>query len=173
MKTVAMALACVAGLLLNISCKKHNIEVAPVVSDKYSPITIDSLLHLYGKIHTTDIRPTNNMRDRFFTDFPLAKNIDWEANDDIYEIEFEIGNYDYKAYYDKQLDLILYKCEMDEMHLPAVVKNASVAIYPDYHFEEITKIVYASQVIYRLELERSDIEKIIFLKSDGSVYSTR
>ncbi|SHG05118.1 hypothetical protein [Dysgonomonas macrotermitis] len=155
--------------LLLISCQHRTIEVTPPVSSQYTYETADSLLNIYEISHPAKTRPTDQLSKQHRTDFPQAKDIEWKMSNDIYSVKFEIGDTDYKAYYNKEANLIAYKYEIEEKDLPAIVKNASIAVYPDYHFEEITKMIYGSQTIYKLELERNDHERIIVLRSDGTI----
>lgn len=157
-------------LIFFSSCEKERVYVGTVaVSDSYTGEFIDSLLMQHKSQHNNDIDPDEKLTCQFSQDFPNAKGVDWEASRSIFEVEFEISNIDYKAYYDKQPKLILYKYEIEEKNLPAVVKNTCVARYPDYNFKDIIKIHKGAEVIYQVELERNDIEVTIILKKDGTV----
>lgn len=158
-------------IIFFISCndKKISPSINTSISDKYTNSAIDSLMIAHNKSNLTEINPPEILSNQLYKDFPDAKDIDWERSDYIYEVEFEIENTDFTAFYDKDANLLVYKYEIDETELPAVVKNASVAIYPDYHFDDIVKIIRRDDIIYKLELKRNNIEKTILLKKDGLI----
>ena len=156
-------------LIVLLSCKKRGIEVEPPTSQQYTSQMIDSLLYAFGSSTNHDTKPNHDLFQAFIKDFPDAKDIDWKISNFIYCVELEINNRDYKAFYDQETNLISYRYEISETDLPAIVKNSSVAVHPDYNFEEVEKIVKGNDTLYQLNIEKQDDERILIIKNNGVV----
>ena len=137
-------------------------------SNKYTDIEIDRMVNKYEKAHSKDIKPTTIFEQRLSKDFPKAKYIKWETAINVYEAEFEIDRIDHKAYYDKNANLIAYLYEISESALPAIVKNAAQAKYPNYEFEDIKKVIKQAGVQYIVEMEKKDKEVKAIFKENGT-----
>ncbi|MBK5721626.1 PepSY-like domain-containing protein [Dysgonomonas sp. Marseille-P4677] len=145
------------------SCQLAVAQPSPLVSNKYSNAEIEKMINLYKSSHSRDIYPTELFRQQLMKDFPNARGADWETSANIYEVDFEIGRTDYKAYYDEQANLLMYIVEIRINELPAIVQNAAQAKYPNYKFEDMDKIVRGTDVLYEVEMEKGDIDvKAIF-----------
>jgi len=152
------------------SCESVTSHVNPAITLKYANAEIDSLIAVNEKSTGQKIRvPEANLQQQFFSDFPSAKDVDWEKAGDLIMVEFEIGNTGYDGFYDTEFNLLKYEYEVHEADLPAVVKNSSVAKYPDYHIDDVKKIVRGTETFYCLELEKDDRKVHMFLKQDGTI----
>lgn len=159
----------VLALILGISCTKVSAEPGPVVSKKYTNEEIDKMVRSHESSHSSDVLPVQSVNNKFKSDFPQARDIDWEIASDIYQVEFEIGFVDYEAYYDKSGELLKYSFDCRRNALPALVINTVIAKYPDYNFEDMKKIVSGTVETYKIELEKRDIEVKLLLSSDGTI----
>lgn len=162
-------LTLVAIVLVFFACESINAQANPIVSSAYSLKQIDLMHQEHRMDRPRDTHPTEEMRLKFLSDFPKAKDVKWEKSAKLYEVEFEIGRYDYDAYYDMQANLIMYKCELNESQLPAVVRNAALAKYPNYRFEDVDKVVKGKDTFYKVELEKGKMDVKITLKEDGTI----
>lgn len=150
-KIIAVALICL------ISCQTAVAQLpSPSPSAKYSNEEISQMIKTHKRNRSKDIRPTTIQNQRFISDFPKARDIDWEVAAEIYEVEFEIGRIDYKAYYDKDGNLLMYKYNITESELPAVVKNAAFDKYPDSKIDDIDKVVKGTETYYVVEMEKDE-----------------
>jgi hypothetical protein len=118
--------------------------------------------------HSKDIIPSETLRLKFNSDFPKAKDIDWEVSSDIYEVEFEIGFTDYQAYYDSKGNLLMFSIDIPNRDVPAIVSNAALAKYPRYKIEDADKIRKGSNTFYKMEVEQKDSEIKVIYKDDGT-----
>jgi hypothetical protein len=157
--------ACVALLVALISSTSFAQDY--VISTKYSDKEIATLIQNYKNTHNRDVRVDGVLLQKFRQDFPNARDVDWETNDEIYEVEFEIKDRDFEAYYDKDGNLLLYKQDIHERELPAVVKKSAEAKYPKYRFDDIDKIVKGTQTFYKIEMELRGHDITIYIASDG------
>jgi hypothetical protein len=141
----------------------------PAMSTQYSIEEIAQMITAYHTTHAHDVVPPASLQQKFQADFPKAYDVEWETTHDIYEVEFDMWFRDLKAFYDAQGNLLMVVEEIRRSDLPAVVKNAAESKYPKYHFEDIDKIQHGTEVFYRIEMERGDMEVKLSVKSDGTV----
>lgn len=167
MKTIVLSI--ILALVSFTSCQYAVAQPNPTISKKYSDIEIEKIIDTHKSLHSHDTQPTDKLLQRFKSDFPKAKDIDWEVGLNIYEVEFEIGWTDYKAYYDNEANLLMYKVELRESELPAIVKNAAMSKYPNYKFDDIEKTVKGTVTFYKVEMEKHNSADIkATFKPDGT-----
>jgi hypothetical protein len=106
--------------------------------------------------------------NQFNTDFPKAKDVEWEQKSNGYKVDFERGwNKDFKVWYaadGKQLKSVedLTKNELPKSILTAINKD-----YKNYHIDDAEKITEDKKVSYKVELEYKNDEKIIYFNEQG------
>lgn len=133
-------------------------QPVPSMSAKYSNEEISKIVQSHKRSKSKDVRPSATLSQRFFSDFPKARDIDWEVAADVYEVEFEVGRVDYKAYYDKDGNLLMYSYEITLAELPAVVKNAALDKYLDAKIEDTYRMVEGTDSFYVVEMEKDENE---------------
>lgn len=167
MKVIKFLFFAIAIALVSVSCL--NAQSQPVITKKYTNAEIEKLLNANMMAHSSDVIPTDQLNQRFTTDFPKARDIDWELGAEVYEVEFEIGFTDYKAYYDQQANLLMYKYDIRASELPANIQNVVASKYSKYRFEDVEKILRGTDTLYKIEIEKGDYEVKLVLKSDGTI----
>lgn len=173
MKTIAQL-----GVLLLValvSCQSVSAQPSPAISTKYSDAEIDKMIDVFHFARSMDVRPTAELANQFQRDFPNAWDVDWEMGGEVYEVEFEIGREDYKAYYDAQANLLMYRLDLNGRNVPAVVLNAAVSKYQNYRMDDAKKVVKGTRTYYLLEMEdnRRDIEVNAKFTHDGKFIEER
>lgn len=157
-----------SALVCLISCQTTTAQPTPVMSKKYSNVEIEKMIDSYKAARQKNVYPTANQQQQFAIDFPKARDVQWEVGANIYEVEFEIGRTDYKAYYDESANLIMYITDIREIELSAVVKNAAMSKYPNYKFDDIEKVVRGSEIFYKVEMEKDTYDVKALFRSDGT-----
>ncbi|MDR3366709.1 MAG: hypothetical protein LBO71_07065 [Prevotellaceae bacterium] len=168
MKTLKI-LSVAAGLLFMQAAAAQN----PAISTRYSNEEIVQMLKAHRTSHSRDVIPPANIWQKFMADFPKASDVEWEASDSVYEVEFDVRFRDCKAYYDVSGSLLMTVEEMYRSELPAVVKNAAEAQYPKFHFEDMDRIRRGTEVFYKVEMELRDAEVELLIQPNGVIYSER
>ncbi|MDU1889407.1 MAG: hypothetical protein E6767_01850 [Dysgonomonas sp.] len=130
----------------------------PTISAKYSNEEIAKMVKAHKGVKSKDIRPTSTLQNAVVKDFPGSRDIDWEVAANLYEVEFEIGRTDCKAYYDADGNLLMYSYEISEAELPAIIINAAMDKYPDSKFDDIKKVVKGTETFYVVELDREYVD---------------
>lgn len=147
-------------------------QVNPSIDEIYTVEQIDEMYQKHRMSRSRDIRPTKELSSQLQKDFPNARDIDWEKSDVFYRADFEIGRInskDYKAYYNMAGKLVMYKEEISTRALPTDVKNTLQKDYSGYRIEDAEKIAKGKQTLYKVELEKGDIEIELILTSNGKV----
>jgi hypothetical protein len=165
MKTVKFFLC---GLTAMLYMPFVEAQTTPDISGKYSDAEIDRLIRSYAAAVSRDVTPSQTLWQKLMQDFPKAYDPEWETAENIFEVEFEIGHTDYKAYYDKDANLLMYYYEIRESKLPAAVRDAAKERYPKFRFDEIKKAHKGTAVFYKIEMERRDLEVKMVIRSDGA-----
>jgi hypothetical protein len=145
----------------------------PAISTQYSNEEIAQAIKTYKASHSRDVTPPANLQQKFLTDFPKAHSVEWEAANDIYEVEFDVKFRDFKAFYDSKGALMMIVEEIYRSELPAVVRNVAESKYPKYDFEDIDKIQRGTETFYKIEMERGEVEVKLVVKSDGAIIEER
>jgi hypothetical protein len=141
----------------------------PTISTQYSNEEVIQMLKAYMSVPSRDVLPPANLQQKFLADFPKAHDVEWESALDIYEAEFDVTLRDYKAFYDAKGNLLMFVEELNRRELPAVIKNVAESKYPKYSFEDINKIQRGTEVFYKIEMERGEMEVTLLVKSDGTI----
>jgi hypothetical protein len=145
----------------------------PAISTKYSNEEIATHIQNYRNSREHDVIPAGALLQKFQQDFPNAYDVEWDTNDEIYEVEFDVKLHDFTAYYDKDGNLLMYKQKIKEKELPAIVKTGAEAKHPKYRFEEIEKIVKGTETFYKIEMEYQDLEVKMFISNEGKIISKK
>ena len=156
-------------LLLTPLFFQYSSAQRPSVSKKYSNDEIEKMVQAFKMDYSHHVMPTELLMQKFRKDFPGAYDIEWEKAAGLYEVEFEIRGADYEAYYDEQGNLIMFKHDTYQSDLPNLIKKQVKAQYPNYHFDDIDRIVKGTNVLYKIEMERGDMDVRIIIKEDGTI----
>lgn len=155
-----------------LSCQHTTAQVytTPSVLAKYNNTDTEDMIGKYKARKSVDIRPSTELSDRFNRDFPGARDIEWETAANIYNVEFEINNVDYEAYYDSDFKLFMYAVDIRKGELPAIVINSYIAKYPDYNLDDSPKAIYCGGgTYYKIELEKARAEVKVLIDDKGSI----
>jgi hypothetical protein len=140
---------------------------SPTVSKKYSNDEIAQFIQDYKPSRDRDVAPSAVMFQKFLQDFANARDAEWETNDVLFRVDFDVKFRDFTAYYSPDGDLLMYTQEVRKKDLPAVVKTTAEAKCPKCRFEDIKKVVQGTETLYDVEMELRDSEVQMFIASDG------
>ena len=147
---------------------------SPAISTRYTDAEIDELILRFDRSRNWDVNTVNDvLAQRFRQDFPEARNVEWETNNEIYEVEFYIGHSEFEAFYDKDGNLLMYVQELLTRELPDVVRNAAQARLPGYRFDDIEKVVKGTRTYFVIEMERGDQEYELVISNKGTILSEK
>lgn len=100
--------------------------------------------------------------------FPKAVDVDWETENGVYEVEFEVNRLDHQVWFDKEGHILKQKEEIRTKSLPASIRSAVRQRHGGYRIAEVDKLTRHDTTVYKLEIRslfRDDVD--IFIGEDG------
>ena len=92
MSKIFLSVSCLAVILTLTLCSSQINAQVPAISKKYSEQKVYELMMRYNTSNKYNGAANAAVSKAFGRDFPNAYDIEWETNDEIYEVEFEIRN---------------------------------------------------------------------------------
>lgn len=111
-----------------------------------------------------------SLKDKFDATNAGASDVEWEWEDDHFEVEFLNANsIREEIWYDNSDNVIRDKTEITKKDLPQAVLDAITQNYAEYKLDEIEKIIIkGKEVQYKVELESFTQEWRIWFSETGS-----
>lgn len=107
--------------------------------------------------------------NKFSTQFPKAKDIDWEQKGELDNVEFELGrNVDHEIWYDKNGQIVKHKEDINKNSLPAGVRSTLQRDFKGYRVDDIEKITEGTAV-YKMELDSFTKDWNIIMDAQGKI----
>lgn len=108
--------------------------------------------------------------NKFKSEFPKAKDIEWETKADLYNVEFEIGrSADHEIWYDKSGNQVKHKEDISKNQLPKAVTNTLQKDFKGYRIDDVEKFTTGSTVSYKMELNSMTKDWDIEIDSNGKI----
>ena len=185
MKRILLSLAILSNAVVMLSCENDDLnnftgnpdEVVDLKSElfestatAYTNEQIDVLITEYFSGKSMNTAAPANLSSIFKTQFPNARDIEWEVSNDKYCVEFEIGDVDYKVLYDAKGNALLYVYDIKISTLPKAVSNAVLQKYPAYRIDDAERVLKGSVKAYLLELEKSGVRDINVVYSETGTF---
>ena len=145
-------------------------ELLESTTTEYTDEQIDILISEYFSGRSRNVAAPANLSTIFKSQFPNARDIEWEMSNDIYCVEFEIGNIDYKILYDTQGNVLLYVYDIRVSDLPKVVSDAARQKYPTYRISDAERVIKGTIKAYLLELEKNGTRDINVVISETGAF---
>lgn len=106
--------------------------------------------------------------NQFNADFPKAKDVDWELENKVYKVDFELGWFDdHEAWYAANGERIRLKEEISNSDLPKAVRSAIDRDFKSYKIDDAEKITEKNKVFYKVEIEKGDDDRTLFYNANG------
>ena len=137
--------------------------------DGYTNEQIINLVVAFEKTRTVRATPPAAVLAIFRSQYANARDIEWETDNVIYNVEFEIGNVDYEAWYDANGVRLMHMEDIRTSALPQAVSSAITRDYPGFRIDdEPNKIYINSEVIYEVSIEKGKSELDVYYLSNGT-----
>ena len=131
------------------------------------------LLLFVGNVMAQDIPQSqvpSVILNKFKSDFPKAKDIEWELQSEMYNVEFEIGrSVDHEIWYDKSGNLIKHKEDISKNDLPSTVSAVLQKDFKGYKIDDVEKLTEGSAVTYKMELNSMNKDWDIVMDANGKI----
>ena len=145
----------------------------PAISTRYSNSEVARMIEQFRLANSHDTFPPSSLQQKFRADFPNARDVEWETGGGIFEVEFKIRSRDFKAFYDRDGNLLMVMEEIRSFGLPAIVRNAAETRHPKFRFDDVAKIRRGTETIYKVEMKRAGVEVKMLIRSDGTILEER
>jgi hypothetical protein len=145
-------------------------ETPPVVNGS-TDAEADALIAAYYSSYDQDVMPSQvpaPILTAFTGLFSNARDIDWDTSNEVYKVDFEIGNVDYDAYYKADGALLAYKFDITRSSLPQAVQAGIQREFNGYTIDDADKVVKANSKGYYVEVERGNMEYTAYYTEDGT-----
>ncbi|AYN69080.1 hypothetical protein D1013_17690 [Euzebyella marina] len=103
--------------------------------------------------------------------FPNATDIEWEAKNNKYEVEFDIETIDHKALIASDGSIEQYKYDIVATELPAEVTSKLSTDYPNNRLDDSEVLKIGTQTYYQVELENEPQDIYLVFQEDGEINS--
>ncbi|KAA3651824.1 MAG: hypothetical protein DWP98_02290 [Bacteroidetes bacterium] len=113
-----------------------------------------------------------SIQKNFKNEYSKAKDVEWELDGELYEVEFEINKMDHEVWYDKDGKVMRLEKEISAKELPSTIISLIKSKYAGFKIDKAQITTTEQRTIYEVELEKGWTEerKVLFDK-DGKVLS--
>ncbi|SDR77609.1 Putative beta-lactamase-inhibitor-like, PepSY-like [Gillisia sp. Hel1_33_143] len=111
-----------------------------------------------------------DLRLNFEKEFVNATDIEWEKQNDLYKVEFDIARKENEIWYDASGKTIKTEKELNEAELPQAIKSKISTSYSSFKIEDIEMKEEAGKITYEVELKKGwNNEKMLIFDEIGSI----
>ncbi len=108
----------------------------------------------------------------FEASYPEVDDIEWEKNDSIYNVDFEMKGQEHEIWYTAEGKVSQSEREISESDLPEVIASALTANYAGYKVDSVEIMEENGSTLYEIELEKSGLEdKNVTYDNEGKLVS--
>ncbi|MEH0157429.1 PepSY-like domain-containing protein [Limibacter armeniacum] len=112
------------------------------------------------------------IQNNFKKTFPNAKDVEWEQEGEMYQVEFETGwDIDHDVWYNSAGEIVKHEEDIYRRSLPEAINNKLNTEFSRYAIDDLKKISSSSHTAYTLELKSFTEEWKIAFDETGKVLS--
>lgn len=109
------------------------------------------------------------VENTFKSNFPYAKDVEWETYGENFEVDFELKKTDYAARIDNAGNLLEYKYEIEKNTLPPAIISKMKTNFSNSGWDDTEILVSGKNRYYQLEIDGFLNDKKIILDSKGNI----
>ncbi len=113
--------------------------------------------------------PSVVIKQAFNQKFPGAKDMDWEVDEQGWEVSFKLKDKEMSAWFDLVGNWQKTETELRKRDIPDVVKNTLHNKFPGFKVEKVGWVVTPDFHAYEIELKKGKKEKEITIDKKGKV----
>lgn len=112
--------------------------------------------------------------NHFNKNFPKAKDIDWEKEGDMYNVDFETGwSTDHEVWYNPAGEMVKHRKEISKSDLPKSIRTKVNSEFSGFIFRDVEKTVSESDTTYSMELHSFTQEWEVIFDAKGELLSKK
>jgi len=106
---------------------------------------------------------TNPSETHFKSQYPDAKDVEWETEGEYSEVDFEQNGLEVSVLYDKDGNVVETETEIDINLIPESVQVYITENYPNFEIEEVEKVESDKGVFFEVAIANDNDEEIDLL----------
>ncbi|MCO6360465.1 PepSY-like domain-containing protein [Roseivirga pacifica] len=92
--------------------------------------------------------------NEFNKQFPKAKDVEWEMDGSLYNVDFEIGwSMDHEVWYNAEGKMVKHKEDISKSELPKAINDRLRTDFKGYSIDDMERITDNDKVVYKMELK--------------------
>ena len=107
------------------------------------------------------------VKNAFASEYPEAKEVDWEMKGEDYEVDFEVNNVDFALLIDGSGNIIMSKEEITKEDLPTAVTSGISKNFADLELDEVQKVEKDGKTFYQVEFDGMIRDKEVVFTANG------
>lgn len=107
------------------------------------------------------------VKNAFASEYPEAKEVDWEMKGEDYEVDFEVNNVDFALLIDGSGNIIMSKEEITKEDLPTAVTSGISKNFADLELDEVQKVEKDGKTYYQVEFDDTFRDKEVVFTANG------
>ncbi len=107
------------------------------------------------------------VRNAFSSEYPNAKDIDWEMKGEDYEVDFEVENVDHSVLLNSSGKIIMQKEDITREDLPEAVMAGINSEFANLKLDGAERVEKDGKTFYQVELDGTFRDKEVIFTADG------
>lgn len=127
-------------------------------------------------VYAQDLLPSqvpSLILNSFNRSFPDARDVDWEKEGKLYQVEFERQRRDHDVWLDEKGKIVRQKQDINPRALPQEVKRAVKTKYGNARIDDAEKIIDGNQTRYKIEVDTRDGDREFYMDQKGQEINKR
>ena len=110
-----------------------------------------------------------NLKNQFEKDYPNATEIEWEKEDILFKVEFDIEKKEQEIWFDESGTIIKTERELTKEDLPKAISSEIKSSYASFKIEDIEMKKENDKVTYEIELKKGWTDKTLIFDESGTI----
>lgn len=111
----------------------------------------------------------SDLMSNFEKEYANATDVEWEKEDELYKVEFDMDRNEYELWYDASGKMTKMEKELKVAELPQAIKSKISSSYASYKIDDIEIKEENEKTTYEVELEDGRKEITVIFDESGSV----
>ena len=109
-----------------------------------------------------------NLKSQFEKEYPNATEIEWEKENNLFNVEFDIDEKEQEIWYDDSGNIIKTEHELEEADLPEAIRSKIKSSYSAFKIDDIEMKKENDEVTYEIELRKGWKGKTLMFNESGA-----
>lgn len=111
---------------------------------------------------------SKNLKSQFEKEYPNATEIEWEKENNLFNVEFDIDEKEQEIWYDDSGNIIKTEHELEEAELPEAIRSKIKSSYSAFKIDDIEMKKENDEVTYEIEIRKGWKGKTLMFNESGA-----